>query len=68
MNNEQKAEKYNQLMYEYTKTQNQISSIKGESIELNQRQLNEIRELENKLRVAVVEGYSIRIHDEIIGG
>ena len=50
MDNEQKARQYNQLMYEYTKTQNQISSIKGESIELNQKQLNEIRELENKLR------------------
>jgi hypothetical protein len=50
MDNELKARQYNQLMYEYTKTQNQISSIKGESIELNQKQLNEIRELENKLR------------------
>ena len=50
MNNTQKAEKYNQLMYEYTKTQNQISSIKGESIDLNERQINEIRELEGKLR------------------
>jgi hypothetical protein len=50
MNNEKKAEQYNQLMYEYTRTQNKISSIKGESLELNQRQLNEIRELENKLR------------------
>ena len=50
MDNEQKAQRYNQLMYEYTKTQNQISSIRGESLELNQKQLNEIRELENKLR------------------
>ena len=50
MDNELKAQKYNQLMYEYTKTQNQISSIRGESLELNQKQLNEIRELENKLR------------------
>ena len=50
MNNEQKAQKYNQLMIEYTRTQNKISSIRGESLELNQRQLNEIRELENKLR------------------
>ncbi len=50
MSNELKAQKYNQLMYEYTKTQNQISSIRGESLELNQKQLNEIRELENKLR------------------
>jgi hypothetical protein len=50
MNNEQKAEKYNQLMYEYTKTQNQISAIKGESLELNESQLKTIRDLENKLR------------------
>jgi hypothetical protein len=50
MNNEQKAEMYNQLMYEYTKTQNQISSIKGESIDLNESQLRQVRELENKLR------------------
>jgi hypothetical protein len=37
-------------MIEYTRTQNKISSIKGESLELNQNQLKEIRELENKLR------------------
>jgi len=51
MDNEQKAQKYNQLMIEYTRTQNKISSIRGESLELNQRQLKEIHELENKLRV-----------------
>jgi hypothetical protein len=51
MNNEQKAQMYNQLMYEYTRTQNQISSIKGESINLNESQLRNIRELENRLRV-----------------
>jgi hypothetical protein len=50
MNNEIKAQKYNQLMFEYTRIQNKISSIKGESLELNQKQLNEIRDLENKLR------------------
>ena len=50
MNNEQKAEMYNQLMYEYTKTQNQISSIKGESINLNESQLRQVRELEKRLR------------------
>jgi len=37
-------------MFEYTRVQNQISSIKGESIDLNQKQINEIRELENRLR------------------
>ena len=50
MNNEQKAEMYNQLMFEYTRTQNQISSIKGESINLNESQLKMVRDLENKLR------------------
>jgi hypothetical protein len=50
MNNEQKAEMYNQLMYEYTRTQNQISSIRGESIDLNESQLKNVKELENKLR------------------
>ena len=50
MNNELKAQKYNQLMYEYTKTQNQISSIKGESIDLNESQLRQVRELEERLR------------------
>jgi hypothetical protein len=50
MNNELKAQQYNQLMFEYTRTQNRISSIRGESLDLNQNQLNEIRELENKLR------------------
>ncbi len=49
MTNEQKAQMYNQLMFEYTKIQNQISSIKGESISLNQNQINEVRELERKL-------------------
>jgi hypothetical protein len=50
MNNEMKAEVYNQLMFEYTRTQNQISSIKGESINLNESQLKMVRDLENKLR------------------
>ena len=39
MDNELKAKQYDQLMYEYTKTQNQISSIKGESLDLNEAQL-----------------------------
>ena len=50
MTNEQKAQKYSQLMFEYTKLQNQVSSIKGESLEPNDRQLKEIRVLEEKMR------------------
>mgnify|MGYP000294510692 CR=1 FL=1 len=51
MTNEQKAQMYNQMMFEYTKLQNQVSSIKGEAIDLNQKQLNEIREIENRMRM-----------------
>jgi hypothetical protein len=50
MDNSQKAERYNQLMYEYTRLQNQVSSIKGESINLDQKQVNDIINLENKMR------------------
>ncbi len=50
MNNEQKAQIYNQLMFDYTKVQNKISSIKGESFELNESQQREIRNLENVLK------------------
>ena len=50
MDNSQKAERYTQLMYEYTRLQNQVSSIKGESINLDQKQVNDIKDLENKMR------------------
>jgi ABC-type uncharacterized transport system ATPase subunit len=50
MTNEQKAQKYNQLMYEYTQIQNKISSIKSESFELNENQLREVKNLENVLK------------------
>jgi peptidoglycan hydrolase-like amidase len=50
MTNEQKAQVYNQLMVEYTKLQNRVSSIKGESITLDQNQINQIQDLENKMR------------------
>jgi len=54
MNNEEKARMYNQLMFEYTKIQNRISSIRGESINLNQNQINEIRDLESRLNQIMV--------------
>lgn len=37
-------------MFEYTKIQNKISSIKGESFDLNENQKKEVRNLENVLR------------------
>lgn len=50
MNNEQKAKEYERLMFEYTRIQNRISSIKGESINLNEIQLRQVKELETQLR------------------
>lgn len=49
MTNEEKGKIYSQLMFEHTRIQNKIASIKGESIDLNQQQLMEIRALEGKL-------------------
>lgn len=46
MNNEQKAQMYNQLLSEHTRIMNEISSIKGESIDLDNKQLMRIRQLE----------------------
>jgi hypothetical protein len=51
MTNEEKAQKYNQMMIDYTRTQNQISSIKGESFEMNGKQLHEIKILEERLKI-----------------
>jgi len=50
MNNEQKAQMYSQLLSEHTRVMNQISSIKGESIDLNNQQLMRIRQLEDRQR------------------
>jgi hypothetical protein len=60
MNNEQKAQLYNQLMFEYTKLQNRVSSIKGESINLNQNQLNEIKNLESKMNLIMGKVMSLQ--------
>jgi len=50
MTNEQKAQVYNQLMFEHTVLSNQINSIKGESIDLNADQQQRIRVIESKIR------------------
>jgi hypothetical protein len=48
MNDEQKAQKYSQLTYNFDRLANEISSIKGESIDLNQDQQLKIRQLMQK--------------------
>lgn len=51
MTNEEKGRIYSQLMFEHTKIQNKIASIKGESIELNPQQLQEIKMYERQLLI-----------------
>jgi len=55
MTNEQKAQRYNYLLSEHTKISNEIQSIKGESIDLNESQLQRISKLNNQLRVIMNE-------------
>jgi hypothetical protein len=48
MNNEQKAQQYSNLTYGFDRIANEIASIKGESIDLNQEQLNKIQKLQEQ--------------------
>jgi hypothetical protein len=48
MNDEQKAQRYSQLTYNFDRLANEISSIKGESIDLNNEQLNRIQKLQEQ--------------------
>lgn len=48
MTNEQKAQHYGQLLNEHTKISNQVSEIKGQSIDLSPRDQAKIKELEGK--------------------
>lgn len=47
MTNEQKAVIYGQLLNEHTKIGNQISEIKGQSIDLNPKEKEKIKHLES---------------------
>lgn len=46
MSQEQKAQRYQYLLSEFDKLSNQIASIKGESLELNESQNSRIRQLQ----------------------
>lgn len=50
MNEQQKAQEYSNLTYGFDKIANEIASIKGESIDLNQEQLNRIQKLQEQQR------------------
>ena len=55
MDDNRKAQIYDQLMFESDKVSNRISSIKGESLELNQNQQEEIRRLQIRQQQIMVE-------------
>ncbi len=55
MNYEQKAQRYQYLLSEFDKLSNQIASIKGESLEMNETQNSRIRQLQMKQGVIVNE-------------
>lgn len=48
MTEQEKAVMYGQLLNEHTRVGNQISEIKGQNIELNEKQKAEIKSLENR--------------------
>lgn len=55
MDNEQKAQRYSQLTYNFDRLANEISSIKGESIDLNREQLIQIQKLQEQQRKIMSE-------------
>ena len=48
MTEEQKAQIYGQLLNEHTRLHNTINEIKGQNIDLNKKQIQEIRSLEEQ--------------------
>jgi hypothetical protein len=48
MNDEQKAQQYSNLTYGFDRIANEIASIKGENLDLNQEQLNKIQKLQEQ--------------------
>ena len=55
MNDTEKALKFDQLTYMFNKLTNEISSIKGESIDLNPQQLTKIRQLQEQQQRLMAE-------------
>ena len=48
MTNEQKAQEYNMLLSRFTQLGNRIQEIKGQDLELNQQQLQQIEKLQQE--------------------
>ena len=48
MNDQQKAQSYDNLMMEHRRLDNQISQIRSENFELNEQQQNQVNQLKRK--------------------
>jgi hypothetical protein len=48
MNDEFKAQRYGELLNEHTRLSNEVSSVKGESIELSGEQKERIKKFQNR--------------------
>lgn len=55
MDDNQKAKVYDQLMYENDKISNQIASIRGENLEMNEDQQQKINKLQQKQQQIMFE-------------
>jgi hypothetical protein len=53
MSQEEKSRVYSALLFEHDKLTNQINSIKGESLEMNQSQMGQIKTLQMRQRQLV---------------
>jgi hypothetical protein len=55
MDDNQKAKMYDQLMYENDKISNQIASIRGENLEMNEDQQQKINKLQQRQQQIMFE-------------
>ena len=55
MDDNQKAKVYDQLMYENDKISNQIASIRGENLEMNEDQQQKINKLQQRQQQIIFE-------------
>lgn len=59
MTHQEKSMLYSSLLFEFDKISNQINSIKGEDLELNQEQNSRINKLQSRQRIIVEQMKSL---------
>lgn len=50
LSNQDKAKLYNQMLFQYQRLQEQVRLIKAENLELNEKQIKEIQNLEAQMK------------------